>query len=359
MIIKSLKINNLRNLCPVEIEAHPKLNLLIGPNGAGKTSVLESLVVLAKGRSFRGGSTATLIGPSASKLTVFASTEDHRGTKRSLGIERDTQSWTARLNGQDVEQLGDLAIHMPMVIMEPNSHLLISGPPEGRRRFLDWGVFHVEPAHLLHWRRYGRALKQRNAALKRKQHDVIRSLDPVLAELGEKIDEARKTHFVQLTETIAGVSGRLSSQLPAVSYQYNRGWGESGLADALEETTDRDLDRGQTTPGPHRADILFQVTDQAAKDQLSRGEQKILAASLLMSQAVMLSDRGNKPLLLLDDIASEFDSAHLDGLMDFGEHLDCQTWVTGTSLRPFSARLPENRALFHVEQGRLELRQTP
>jgi len=353
VFVKSLKINNLRNLNAVEIDTHPKLNLLIGPNGAGKTSVLESLVVLAKGRTFRGGSIASLIGPAAGKLTIFAATQDHLGKQRALGIERDSQNWAARMNGQDVMQLGDLAIHMPMVIMEPNSHLLISGPPDGRRRFLDWGVFHVEPGHLLHWRRYSRSLKQRNAALRRKQLDVIRSLDPVLSELGEKIDAARRTHFDRLIQSIAGVSATLSPQLPGIEYQYSRGWGGSALIQALRDSTERDIERGQTTPGPHRSDILFGVTDQAAKDQLSRGEQKILAASLLLSQALMLAEQGNKPLLLLDDIASEFDKAHLAALMDFAVKLDCQTWVTGTSLDPFRKNIPENHALFHVEQGQL------
>ena len=353
MFVKSLKINNLRNLEAVEFDAHPKLNLLIGPNGAGKTSVLESLVVLAKGRTFRGGSIASLIGPAAANLTIFAATQDHLGAQRALGIERDTQSWAARLNGQDVKQLGDLAIHMPMVIMEPNSHLLISGPPDGRRRFLDWGVFHVEQGHLLHWRRYSRSLKQRNAALKRRQLDVIRSLDPMLAELGEKIDTARQAHFEQLIQSVAGVSATLSPQLPGIEYEYSRGWGDSSLIQAIRDSTERDIERGQTTPGPHRSDILFSVTDQAAKDQLSRGEQKILAASLLLSQALMLAEQGNKPLLLLDDIASEFDGSHLAALMAFGVRLDCQIWVTGTSLAPFKKNVPESHTLFHVEQGQL------
>ncbi|NNE05537.1 MAG: DNA replication/repair protein RecF [Xanthomonadales bacterium] len=353
MFIKTIKINNIRNLFAVEIEAHPKLNLLIGRNGAGKTSVLEAMVILAKGRSFRSGQAPSLIGPGGEKVTVFASTEDHRGVKRSLGIERDSRSWTARLNGQDVAQLGDLAVHMPMVVMEPNSHLLISGPPEARRRYLDWGVFHVEPDHLLSWRRYNRTLKQRNAALKRRQRGVIQSLDPVLTKLGEKIDKGRRVHFDQLMQTLSGVSGQLSTQLPEMVFDYTGGWSGDSLSESLAESTERDMERGQTGPGPHRADVTFKVNGQAARDQLSRGEQKILAASLLLSQLVILGEQGNKPLLLLDDIASEFDTEHLNRLMSFGAALGCQMWVTGTSPDPFAEHIAREGAVFHVEQGEI------
>lgn len=353
MFIKIIKINNLRNLKEVEIRANPALNMLLGDNGAGKTSVLESMVVLAKGRSFRSGQISSLIGPFGDRFTVFADTESARGTRRALGIEREKGSWNARLNGQEVTQLGDLSVHVPLVVIEPNSHQLVSGPPEGRRRYLDWGVFHVEPAHLLHWRRYARSLKQRNAALKRRQRDVIASLDPVLAGLGEKINRGRSKQFRPLVNELSKVLGELSPGLSGIHLEYTKGWRGEHLLDALQESLDRDIERGQTGPGPHRADIDIDWGGHAAREQLSRGEQKVVSASMLLSQAAMMAEAGAAPMLLLDDIASEFDELHLSRLMAYSASLNCQTWVTGTSSKPFEDLLDGPHTMFHVEQGKI------
>src|SRR3546814_9926793 len=51
---------------------------------------------------------------------------------------------------------------------EPGSHALVSGGGEARRRYVDWGLFHVEPDFLPLWRRYARVLKQRNSLLKQR-----------------------------------------------------------------------------------------------------------------------------------------------------------------------------------------------
>ena len=137
MFIKTLNINNLRNIKSVELDLNPGLNYLLGDNGAGKTSVLEAIVVLAKGRSFRSGQISSLLGPESDEFRIVAQTERADKQKLTLGIERTAKDWKARKNGQDVKQLSELASHLPLVLIEPNSHLLVSGPPDGRRRFLD------------------------------------------------------------------------------------------------------------------------------------------------------------------------------------------------------------------------------
>lgn len=351
MFIKSLNINNLRNLKSVSIELSPGANLLVGDNGAGKTSVLEAMVVLAKGRSFRSGQIGALVGPEEDHFRVVATTQPSEGKDQTLGIERSTTEWRARHNGQDVRQLSDLAEHLPLVLIEPNSHQLVSGPPECRRRFLDWGVFHVEHDFLLRWRRYARALKQRNAALRNQQLAVAESIDEMLADLGEEIHVGRQKQAECICDSLRDVLSDLSPALSDISVRYQKGWKGESLISELKDTTPRDMDRGATGPGPHRAELLIQQNKKIARERLSRGEQKILSAAMLISQARLMTVSGEKPVLLLDDLASEFDDSHLEAVLSAGLSLGCQLWITGTDRKPYRALLEQPHAMFHVEQG--------
>jgi DNA replication and repair protein RecF len=353
VLIKNLKINNLRNLKSVDLEAHPKLNLLIGENGAGKTTVLESLLVLAKGRSFRSVNASALIGPETSHFRVNAKILHSSNREHSLGMERTADKWRARRDGEDVKQLGDLAADLPIVLMEPNSHLLVSGPPDGRRKFLDWAVFHVEHSYLGTWRRYSRALKQRNSALRAKDTSLVQSLDPLVTDLGEKIDGLRQDLSMELGSETRRQLSMLSLELPGISLRYRSGWSGDSLRIALESSLARDMERGATGPGPHRADIVISVDDRPAREILSRGEQKAMAAALLLAQAEMMVKSGEQPVLLLDDLASELDARHRDNLLSLGMQGAAQLWITGTAADPYLSVASHQRRLFHVEQGKI------
>lgn len=356
MHIKSLSINNLRNINSVDIDFHPQLNFLVGDNGAGKTSVLESVVVLAKGRSFRSGHISALIGPQGESFRVVARTEQSDKRTNTLGIERSRSEWKARRNGSDVLQLSDLAVDLPLVLIEPNSHLLVSGAPEVRRRFIDWGVFHVEPEYLVTWRRYARAMKQRNAALRGRDRPVAESLDGIMAELGERIADSRRKQVDKLSEYLKETINRLSPELVGVKLKYDCGWKSGGLAEALQDSIDRDLERGATGPGPHRADLQIYQHKRVAKERLSRGEQKALSSALLLAQARLMAEAGEVPMLLLDDLASEFDESHLARLMGLARGLGGQIVITGTSVNDGYGAPPGAHRMFHVEHGKIALK---
>jgi DNA replication and repair protein RecF len=353
MWVKSLYINNLRNIKSANIELEPGLNCFIGGNGAGKTTVLEALSMLSKGRSFRAGQVASLIGPEQSHFQVAGQVELCNGDAHRLGMERGGDYWKARHNGQDVAQLSELTEHLPFVILAPSSHTLVSGPPDGRRKYLDWGVFHVEHEHLVVWRRYARVLKQRNAALRQKSIPMIESLDPQLVLLGEQLHQARRQHAERLNEMLAEKLVLFNQELDGMVLNYRKGWSTERLNEALELSRERDLERGVTGPGPHKADLLLSVNGANAKERLSRGEQKAMTAALIMAQAQMISELGEKPVLLLDDLASELDEDHLFKVLNAGLSLGVQLWLTGTDLVPVIDACGTPYKVFHVEHGKL------
>jgi len=354
LLINKLNIKNLRNLEQVELSPHPSINTFFGSNGAGKTSVLESLAILSRGRSFRGNKIGGVIGQASSKLSVYAEISGDGDTDEGnhltrMGLERSSKDWKARRDGNDLNQLSELAESLAVVVMEPNSHLLVSGSPDVRRRYLDWGVFHVEPRYLDSWRRYARALKQRNAALRAGQVDVLAGLDSVLVLAGEQMTELRSKYVEELSGSFSKLMSELSPGLGKVSLEYHKGWSAVTLEAALSAQRNSDIERGSTHSGPHRADLKLKVDGYVVRDTASRGEQKVLATALVLAQTRRHCESDKKPLLLLDDLASEFDQHHFAAALEVGIGFGVQIWITG--VEEFDPGTPHSR--FHVEHGQV------
>lgn len=353
MRVKTLNISNLRNIKSTQLEADPCLNCFTGDNGAGKTSILEALAVLSKGRSFRTGSITSLIGPEEKHFQVISQIETHSGETHHLGLERGSDYWRARHQGNDINQISELTRLLPFVLLEPSSHTLISGPPDGRRKFLDWGVFHVKHDFLDLWRRYSRVLKQRNAALRQGSATVVESLDPQFVELGEALHAARRAYVNSLEALLESRLPSISATLEDMTLAYRKGWSTDSLAEALEQSKRRDSEKGVTHPGPHKADLHLSLAGIAAKERLSRGEQKAMTAALILTQAQMMCETGERPILMLDDLFSEFDHEHLARVLEAGMSLGVQLWLTGTQAGPAIKQCNSSYTMFHVEHGQL------
>jgi DNA replication and repair protein RecF len=349
LIIKNLQLDNFRNLEQVQLTAHRRLNVFCGDNGAGKTSIIEALVVLSRGRSFRTTLATDLIGPASATFRVFAQGEDQSGIRQRLGLERSGKRWRGRKNGRDVSQLSELTRSLPVVLLEPDSHLLVSGAPDIRRKFLDWGMFHVKHDFLDLWRRYSLALKQRNAALRLRQDDVLDSLEPIVADQGTRLSEHRRAHCDAVAASLRPMLEELNAGLAEIRLEYRPGWTGGSLEDSLRRNRSRDLERGHTMSGPHRGDLGFLCGEGDARSILSRGEQKLMAAALLLVQADLLANVGELPVLLLDDLASEFDQGHFQRVLDRSLASGAQVWLTGTR----QEMLTGDGTMFHVEQGRV------
>jgi DNA replication and repair protein RecF len=160
-----LRVRDLRCLAEAELRPDPRLTLVVGPNGAGKSSLVEAIHVLGYGRSFRGRIRDGLVRSGAPALELYAEWKDAGGQAHRAGLRHGGEKFEARLDGAPAPSLTELCARIAVVTFEPGSHDLIGGGAEHRRRYLDWGLFHVEPEFLPWWRRYARALKQRNAAL--------------------------------------------------------------------------------------------------------------------------------------------------------------------------------------------------
>lgn len=363
MRVTRLDIAGLRRFRQVRLQPGPGLNLLTGDNGAGKTSVLEALHLMAYGRSFRGRVRDGLVGPPGDAVEVFVEWEtpgsDGGTRRRRAGLRHTGQSWEGRLDGEPVESLGALCSALAVVTFEPGSHVLVSGSGEPRRRQLDWGLFHVEPDFLGLWRRYSRALRQRNALLKARSRDgQLQSWEHELALAGEPLGRYRRHYLEALQPHLQELVAELLPAAGGVRLAYLPGWRghELSLADALLLARDRDLATGHTSVGPHRGDWRIDYEALPGRESLSRGQAKLTALALLLAQARYHARvRGHWPVVALDDLGSELDRSHQAGVLRMLADSGAQVLITGTEAPPALAALGLDVAMFHVERG--ELRQ--
>lgn len=360
MRLTRLDIHRLRCLQDVQFCPAPGLNLITGANGAGKTSLIEAVHLLGYGRSFRGRVRDGLVRTGEPHLELYAEWIDGRGRTRKAGLRHSGAAWEARLDGAPAPSLTELCAELAVVTFEPGSHELIAGGAEHRRRFLDWALFHVEPRFLPVWRRYARALKQRNALLKRNPGPA--ALDPwdrELADSGETLTQLRALYLDRLDPILAATASEFLPELGGAGLRFLPGWRheELPLADALLLSRERDLTSGHTAVGPHRADWRVDYVGLPGREALSRGQEKLTALACVLAQArSFAADKGEWPVVCLDDLASELDVTHQKQALEAVVASNAQVLLTGTEPPAALAGDLVPQRWFHVERGALAQR---
>lgn len=354
-VIQRLNVSGVRNIHQLNIEPSAAVNILYGENGSGKTSVLESVHLLAIGRSFRTNKIDLLINDKEDKAVVFAALED--GSEVGLSKTR-RQGHQLKLCSEKQRNWENVARELPVQTLNSSSFLLLEGGPKPRRQFLDWGVFHVEQGFTKSWRRTKKSIANRNLLLKNRKPDwgQINAWDSELAQAAHEVDAARNRYFDSFVplfiETYKDMGG---ADADLLEISYDRGWDtEKPLSEVLVENQEVDSRYGATQNGPHRADLLFKVKQAKAVDILSRGQQKILVSAMKIVQGVLLSRALNREcIFLIDDLPSELDlknrTAVLRRLLDLGG----QVFITCVEISAVLDALPAASKMtkFHVERG--------
>ncbi|MCS6947383.1 MAG: DNA replication/repair protein RecF [Steroidobacteraceae bacterium] len=348
MALIELAADAVRCLRDVELQLSPSANFVFGDNGAGKTSLLEAIYLLGRGRSFRTRLAKALRRHDAERLWVHG--RNDRTPPDRGGIELDRREGTrARLNGAVVQSLAELATAFPVQVIDPDIHKWVEEGASRRRRWFDWGVFHVEPQFLSDWSRYTRAVRQRNSAL-RAGGDPI-PWEHEIAERGEALSAHRSRFFDWLEPVFRSLEAELVGL--GLELRYYRGWpAQEELAMVLAKNRQRDRSVQITSVGAHRADLQLRLSGRPAREVLSRGQQKLAAIALTLAQLEVLKQQiGLKPTLLLDDPAAELDASRLAVFFERIQSFDTQLIVTSLTSRWPGLSPPD--VVFHVERGRV------
>lgn len=357
MRLSKLDVFQVRNLEAVQIACHSGANVIYGANGSGKTSLLEAIYILGRGRSFKHRDLRLVINSRADELVVSAAVERSKSnSSHQLGIKRTTKGqFEARLDGKALQSAAQLVEELPLQLIDAHSFTLLEGGPLQRRQFMDWGVFHVEHTYRTIWRRFQKALKQRNQLLRhgRMDEDSLRAWTAELVPLCEQITAYRRQYLDELAVDVA-ILAKTFDGLGELELEYYQGWSaERSLADVFEADRSRDLAAGTTNHGAQKADIKIKVDGVAAADRLSRGQTKLLVYTLKLAQATHYRKKvGQSCLFLLDDLPAELDYEHRAQVVDCLNGLRCQYFMTGVDRKDFEL-LVEGTAhqMFHMEHG--------
>jgi DNA replication and repair protein RecF len=346
--LNQVRIHSFRCLSKVDLPVNSKRTYIFGPNGAGKTSLLETIYLLGRGRSFRTRQSRRLIQHGQESFAVYGAL-DLGGVTHHLGVGRSAGGLELRLDGKPAQGISALARLLPVHVIEPSMHSLIEGGPKNRRQFLDWGVFHVKQDYLSVCRRYRRILGQRNMALK--THSGEASWNESLLEAGLEVDQARSHYVSQLANALVGLGEALLGRPLEIAYR--RGWRKGqAFEEALEASFNKDSAIGATQVGPHRADLMVSLGTRGVREEVSRGQQKLIAAGLVLAQIrVFASNRDDGGILLVDDPAAELDKSSLGALISVLDELPAQQVLT--SLEESILPPASGCSVFHVEQGKV------
>jgi len=353
VVLTQLRVENLRNISELDLRLESGVSLVTGANGAGKTSILEAAYLLSHASSFRTRRGDILVRRDFPQLSVYGEVTRASGETTRLGLTYAGGRWEARVDGRSPDTLAGMLEHCAVVCFEPGSHALISGPSDERRRFVDWGVFHVEPTFVNVARRYRRTLRQRNAALRENRNDSELSVwDDELIKAAMPLSAARDRYLERFVPSLRVLLARYLPELGDPDVRTSPGWkADQDLAFALRAARDIDRQRAHTTRGPHRADWWLRFANAPRREQLSRGQEKLCAIACMLAQAELYrADHAEWPIVVLDDLPSELDQAHQDQVLMSLRSAN-QVLLSSTEIPASLERTATSFRRFHVEQG--------
>jgi DNA replication and repair protein RecF len=316
-----------RNLVDQDLAIPSGPTLILGPNGSGKSSLLEAIAVLGNLRSFRTSRLSPLIQRGACSFLLQARL--HRGSSTiELRHEVRSQGRIFRLLHRGARRVdpAEYLLALPVAVFAHDDRLLVTGPPEERRRFMDRQAFflHRQTVDLL--QRYRAALHQRNHLLQHPGNDrQLESFEHELAVSGAQIVQARQEALRLVSEALPIELEHLGWHLSLPVLRYHAPDGLAGAEGAslatrmrtnLERSRARDRLRGVTAAGPHRHDLAIHLHGAEAQTAISTGQAKLLATALKLAATSVLQSKGTEvPLVVFDDVDAELDAEVLTALL--------------------------------------------
>ncbi|HEY2938209.1 MAG TPA: DNA replication and repair protein RecF [Gaiellaceae bacterium] len=308
MIVSAASLRDFRSYARFELDLSPGLVLVTGANGAGKTNLLESLHVGTQGFSPRTRADAQLVrfGRDAARIAL-------RGRRAGAPLELEVilelgAGKRASLNGARLRAAEQLRGEVTTLVFTPDRLVVVKGGPAARRAYFDRVLGRLSPTRAGLSAEYGAAVGQRNAALRRiaqgaSSRAALAPWNDQVSRLGAALVEGRAETVAELQPRLRERAGELGLAEAELRYE-----ADPPTVEELEARTERDLERGTTSLGPHLDDVGILSAGRDLRAFGSQGEQRLAVLALLLAEAELLEERrGTRPLLLLDDVLSELD----------------------------------------------------
>jgi len=370
--INRLRLVNFRNYKFLDAEFGKGFNVIYGNNAQGKTNILEAIYLCATGRSHRTSKDLEL---------VRYAKEPAEGYEIGLSMETRDSSCDIRIkydrnlkkrisvNEMPIKRFADLMGHLNAVIFSPENLAIVKDGPSERRRFIDILISQLRPSYFYDLQQYAKIVFQRNILLKeintgKKKLDILDIWNEQLANTGSDIMVARIVFLKRLAEKVEARNNSLTNYKDELKINYSPSFeipSDGGQADSkiikeaflkeLERNFDNEVKRCVTLVGPHRDDYEILLNGSNAKIYGSQGQQRTAVLAIKLAEIdIMKEERGENPVLLLDDVLSELDSDRRNYL--FSNINDIQAFITCTDKDDFNI-ISEKARFYRVVDGKI------
>lgn len=360
MNINKFHLQNFRNYDDESVQFMPGINVLIGNNGQGKTNLIEGIYYLLTGKSYRVQREHELLKWDQTEFHLYG---DFFVNHHKIFLEshyRDRKK-RVKVNQISCQRLSDFVGTINVIFFSPDDLVMIKGGPSERRRFLDLHIAQIRPGYVSILNAYNKVLQQKSALLKAHidkslKYAQIQLWNDQIIELSKKIILQRVELTNRIQEVADPIYENLTSQREKLKIEYyalgkkNVQEALSELPELLNQKMDQEIERQMVLVGPHRDDLHILLDDKPARLYASQGQQRSMVLSLKLGELELIrQEKGEYPLLLLDDVLSELDSFRRNYLIKFIDSSRIQTLITMTSAESHL----DSGALYHVEQGHI------
>lgn len=360
MYIKKIKLTNFRNYEDETISFSDKVNIILGNNGQGKTNLLEGIYLNAFGKSFKKISDRDMIKFGREFCRVEIISENRFGEEEKAEIVIDSLGKKGiKINGVRMRKTSEMMDRMFITVFSPEDLKIVKDEPGRRRKFIDRELCQIRMGYLSDLNDYKKSLKQRNAYLKEEfiGEDILYIWDRELAKYGSKIIKKRREYIKKLNDISPKIHRSISGGKENITVKYEPSIdfvNEEDYMKFLMSIRDDDIRNRSTSKGPHRDDFRIEIDGIDIRKFGSQGQQRTAALSLKLSEIKIIEEeKGEKPVLLLDDVLSELDVNRQSFLIKSIE--SNQMFITDTDIMTGVAKnLPEGK-IYKVSDGKVEV----
>lgn len=355
MLLRRLVLSAFRNYGHLDQAFHTSRVVFHGANAQGKSNLMEAIAILAWGHSPRTDQDRDVIQWGQARASIRGELMTRHGSHVVEAVLTAAGRRALKVDGQPQRRLADFVGHLNVVYFSAEDLGLVKGGPSARRRWLDRLLAQWSPRYLYDLQQYQKVLQQRNASLKQLQVaggdlEQLEVWDLQVVALGEAIMQTRERLVAQVDEWANLHHQALSGGCENLELAYRPNCQD--LEGELKRQRRRDVERATTGCGPHRDDLLLSINGKDSRHFSSQGQQRTLVLALKLAElGLLIREKEDPPLLLLDDVLAELDPLRQGHLLQAVGH-QVQTFLTTTHLDPHSP-WREGAALFEVHEGKL------